>query len=156
MRVSRMTRVTTATALCMILSPVNGGVNRAAEAQDNGPSFPTQQPEPGPTHTPSLHQTVGSSQVGRPNPAPSTTMPSLDPVEGPNPMRDRMQENAAKSRNSERHKRLVDDTAKLLQLSNELKNEVDNTTKDELSVQVIQKAAEIEKLAHDVRERMKG
>jgi hypothetical protein len=140
----------------MVLSPVNGGVNRAAEAQDNGPGFPTPLPQPGPTHTPTLHQTVGAGQVGRPNPTPSTTIPSLDPNDGPNPMRDRMQENAAKSRNNERHKRLVDDTAKLLELSNELKSDVDKSTKDELSVQVIQKAAQIEKLAHDVQARMKG
>lgn len=154
MRVSKMTRVIPAAALCVILGPMNRGVSRVAEAQDGGTSRSSSTPPSG--HAPTLQQSVQSSQVGRPNPSPSTTMPSLDPMEGPNPMRDRMQENAARNRNSERHKRLVEDTTKLLQLSNELKSDVDKTTKDELSVQVIQKAAEIEKLAHDVRERMKG
>ena len=56
----------------------------------------------------------------------------------------------------ERHKRIVADTARLLALSTELKADVDKTTKNELSLDVIRKAAEIEKLAHDVKERMKG
>ncbi len=53
-------------------------------------------------------------------------------------------------------KQLADDTAKLLQLATELKTAVDKTTKDELSLEVIRKADEIERLAHDVKQRMKG
>lgn len=56
----------------------------------------------------------------------------------------------------ERHKRLLSDTAKLVELTNELKSEVDKANKDELSLEVVRKAAEIEKLAHDVKERMKS
>jgi hypothetical protein len=37
-----------------------------------------------------------------------------------------------------------------------LKTQVDKSTKDTLSVDVIKKAEEIEKLAHSVKERMKG
>jgi hypothetical protein len=37
-----------------------------------------------------------------------------------------------------------------------LKAQVDKSTKDTLSVDVIKKAEEIEKLAHSVKERMKG
>lgn len=59
-------------------------------------------------------------------------------------------------REDERRKRLITDTAKLVALTNELKAEVDNTSRDELSLDVIRKATEIEKLAHDVRERMKN
>lgn len=59
-------------------------------------------------------------------------------------------------REDDRRKRLLADTARLVALSNELKTEVDNTTRDELSIEVIRKATEIEKLAHDVRERMKS
>ncbi len=69
---------------------------------------------------------------------------------------ERFEEQAAKSRNSERFKRIQSDTEKLLQLSTELKADVDKSTKNELSLDVIRKAAEVEKLAHDVRERMKG
>jgi hypothetical protein len=50
----------------------------------------------------------------------------------------------------------VEDTDKLLALATQLKQEVDKTNKDVLSVDVIRKADEIEKLAHSVKERMKG
>lgn len=59
-------------------------------------------------------------------------------------------------REDERHKRLESDMAKLVELTNQLKVEVDKATKDELSLDVVRKAAEIEKLAHDVKERMKS
>lgn len=72
------------------------------------------------------------------------------------PNYERMQEQAAKGRNSERQKRLEADTEKLLRLATELKQDVDKTDKNTLSVDVIKKAEEIEKLAHSVKERMKG
>ncbi len=72
------------------------------------------------------------------------------------PSYERMQEQAAKSRNSERQKRLVADTDKLLSLAKELKQDVDKTDKNTLSLDVIKKADDIEKLAHSVKERMKG
>ncbi|MGB6691490.1 MAG: hypothetical protein WBE76_26945 [Terracidiphilus sp.] len=53
-------------------------------------------------------------------------------------------------------KRLADDTAKLLTLANELKAELDKTSKDTLSVSVIKKAEQVEKLAHKVRDEMKA
>jgi hypothetical protein len=43
----------------------------------------------------------------------------------------------------------------LLKLATDLKTEVDKTTKDTLSLGVIRKADEIERLAHDVKEKMK-
>jgi hypothetical protein len=66
------------------------------------------------------------------------------------------EEELAKLRNIERQKKLQDDTAKLLSLANELKADVDKSTKDTLSLDVVKKADEIEKLAHSVKERMKG
>ena len=57
--------------------------------------------------------------------------------------------------NLERKKQISDDTAKLLKLATDLKSEVDKTTKDTLSLGVIRKADEIEKLAHNVKEKMK-
>jgi hypothetical protein len=62
----------------------------------------------------------------------------------------------ALTQNSERQKKLVADTDKLLALATELKQEVDKTNKDVMSVEVIKKAEEIEKLAKSVKERMKG
>ncbi len=81
-------------------------------------------------------------------------LPSLgtepDPLAGSNSMK------LEHMRQDDRRKHLMADTARLLQLSTELKAEVDKTTKDELSLDVVRKAAEIEKLAHDVKERMKS
>jgi len=55
----------------------------------------------------------------------------------------------------DRQKQLADDTAKLLALANELKAEMDKSTKDTLSLKVVKKAEEVEKLARKVRDEMK-
>ena len=57
--------------------------------------------------------------------------------------------------NAERKKQIADDSAKLLKLATDLKAEVDKTSKDTLSLNVIRKADEIERLAHNVKEKMK-
>lgn len=57
--------------------------------------------------------------------------------------------------NLERKKQIVADSAKLLELANQLKQEVDKTDKDTLSLDVIRKADMIEKLAKGVKEKMK-
>ncbi len=68
----------------------------------------------------------------------------------------RIEREQEKARNNERQKKLVADTQKLLALATELKENVDKTNKDTMSVDVIRKADEIEKLAHSVKEKMKG
>jgi hypothetical protein len=55
----------------------------------------------------------------------------------------------------ERKRQITDDSARLLKLASDLKAEVDKTSKDTLSLGVIRKAEEIEKLAHNVKEKMK-
>jgi hypothetical protein len=55
----------------------------------------------------------------------------------------------------ERKNQLTVDTAKLLQLANELKAEMDKSSKDTLSLAVMKKAEQVEKLAHQVRQEMK-
>lgn len=89
---------------------------------------------------------------------PSASPPSLSaPPDGPNdPFRAGMEARRVKMQNDERHKRLVADTEKLLALSNELKQDVEKASKNEMSLDVIRKAAEIEKLAKDVKERMRS
>lgn len=57
--------------------------------------------------------------------------------------------------NAERRKQIADDSERLLKLATDLKAEVDKTTKDTLSLSVIRKADEIEKLAHSVKDKMK-
>ena len=57
--------------------------------------------------------------------------------------------------NAERKKQIAEDSAKLMKLAADLRAEVDKTTKDTLSLNVIRQADEIEKLAHSVKEKMK-
>jgi nitric oxide reductase activation protein len=82
--------------------------------------------------------------------------PGMDEPDAPNPLDTNRKEQQEKLRNNDRQKRLVADTDKLLSLATDLKAQVDKSTKDTLSVDVIKKADEIEKLAHSVKERMKG
>jgi hypothetical protein len=94
--------------------------------------------------------TTGQGPIGAaPNPS-LTTNGTLDPA------REKLQEQAAMTLAEQRHKRMITDADKLLQLATELKEDVDKSTKNEMSVTAVKKAAEIEKLAHDVKERMKG
>ena len=67
-----------------------------------------------------------------------------------------MEKDMAKRANKERQAALKRDTDKLLQLSTELKQYVDKSDENMLSLDVIKKAEEIEKLAHSVRDKMKG
>ena len=87
-----------------------------------------------------------------PNPAPNRFPDAVQQMQ--------MNEQQAKQQsfeaaNAERKKQIAEDSAKLLKLATELKAEVDKTTKDTLSLTVIRKADEIEKLAHGVKEKMK-
>jgi hypothetical protein len=89
----------------------------------------------------------------------SLVLPAANPVPDANARMDmhdkENKERAFKALNLERSKQIANDTARLLKLATDLKTEVDKTTKDELSINVIRKADEIEKLAHAVREKMK-
>jgi len=60
-----------------------------------------------------------------------------------------------KMRRAERQRRLAADTAKLLQLSAELKAEIVQSPKDQLPLDALRKAAAIEKLARDVESWLK-
>ena len=67
-----------------------------------------------------------------------------------------MEEQQARSRNSERQKRLVADTDRLLALVEDLKHQIEQADKDGQPADVTKKAEEIEKLAKSVKERMRG
>jgi hypothetical protein len=96
------------------------------------------------------------------NPPPQTGIPGTPQLpadavrDGANPMAGLNSAKLAHMREDDRRKRLLEDTTKLVELSNELKTYVEKTPKDALSLDVVRKAAEIEKLAHDVKERMKS
>jgi hypothetical protein len=68
----------------------------------------------------------------------------------------RIEREQAKKLNEQRHENLKRDTDKLVKLSNELKQYIDKSNENVLSLDVIKKAEEIEKLAHSVKEKMKG
>jgi hypothetical protein len=70
--------------------------------------------------------------------------------------RAKLDRDMAKRANLERQASIKADTDKLLKLSGELKDYVDRSNENILSLDVVKKAEEIEKLAHSVKEKMKG
>jgi hypothetical protein len=86
--------------------------------------------------------------------------PPMNPDKGDNAGADTMQQqmahDLAKKANEERQRTLKNDTDKLVKLAAELKDYVDKSSADVLSLDVIKKADQIEKLAHSVKEKMKG
>ncbi len=105
-----------------------------------------------------------SAQLGQ---APPSTQPSPAPGQGRisiggeddsenSPMIRRAAIKAEKQRNERRQKQIVDDTDKLLQLAQQLKDEVGKSDKNTLSASVVKRAEEIEKLAKGVKEKMKA
>ena len=67
-----------------------------------------------------------------------------------------MERERDKRLNKERQEAIRRDTEKLLTLATELKQYVDKTNENVLSLEVLKKAEEIEKLAHQVKEKMKS
>src|SRR5436190_9696431 len=72
------------------------------------------------------------------------------------PEQEKRERDQEKARNKERQHSLQKDTSQLLQLATELKEYVDKTNENTLSLDVIKKAEEIEKLAHKVKEKMRS
>jgi methionyl-tRNA synthetase len=73
-----------------------------------------------------------------------------------NEQRAKLEKELAKKANRDRQAQLQRDTENLLKLANELKQYVDKTNENTLSLDVVKKAEEIEKLAHSVKEKMKA
>ena len=105
---------------------------------------------------------AAKAQQSGPQPVPGTRTPGLAPIEGDRPDEGNdpvaAQQRASRARAAvdDRQKHIVDETAKLLQLATELKAAVDKSNKNELSLDVVKKAEDIEKLAHDVKQRMRS
>ena len=105
-------------------------------------------------------QNVGRQQTTAPNTTvPRSTMPSItgesevNLIDPTSTMREAQRYRAFAN---ERQKKMAQDTDKLLSLATELKQAMDKSNKNEMSLDVIKKAEEIEHLAHDVKIRMKG
>ena len=87
---------------------------------------------------------------------PQTRHDSNPPTADDAELHDRMMHDMEKKAAKERAAQLKNDTDKLLKLSVELKAYVDKADENVLSLDVIKKADEIEKLAKSVKDKMKG
>lgn len=97
----------------------------------------------------------GSARTGHaqlPTQHPDANTPMTDEDDARARLTHDMEKKAAK----ERAAALKSDTDKLLKLSIELKSYVDKSNENVLSVDVVKKAEEIEKLAKSVKDKMKG
>jgi hypothetical protein len=92
----------------------------------------------------------------RPLPASPGQAPASSDENDNDPMTHRAMAQQVERRNTQRQQDIVNDTARLFELAQQLKAEVEKSRKDQLSVSVVKKAEEIEKLAKAVKEKMKG
>ena len=97
------------------------------------------QTPPGQPHTTMLQQPIGQHVGG------------MDGPPGSNPIQN---ERLLRALNADRQKSLVSDTNKLLRLVNELNAEIARTNPNALTEAQLRKVAEIEKLAHNVKDKM--
>jgi hypothetical protein len=81
--------------------------------------------------------------------------PGTEQQQPKSPMERQVDRQAAKQRNIQRQQDIKRDTEKLLELATELKQYVDKTNENIISLDVIKKADQIEKLAKSVKEKMK-
>jgi hypothetical protein len=143
-------------AACMVIASLMlaaGDVARGQQGSGRGNSMQT-------VGLPSGASSSGDGTA--PTMVPSTkdrTPPAVPGMAAPDVGRDplaRNEDEMQRLHNNERQKKLVEDTAKLVALANELKAEVDKSDKNTLSLDVVRKADEIERLAKSVKDRMKG
>ncbi len=92
---------------------------------------------------------VGGGDSGSTDPQFRQRRNEADPAEK------QMEREHAKQLNKDRQAAIKRDTDKLLALATELKEYVDKSNEHVLSLDVVRKAEEIEKLAHHVKEKMK-
>lgn len=85
-------------------------------------------------------------------PAPAA-MPQVESRQ--DPAQKEMQDRMTREANKKRQQDIRDDTDKLFQLATELKAAVDKSNENLLSLEVVRKADEVEKLAKKVKEKMK-
>jgi predicted TIM-barrel fold metal-dependent hydrolase len=90
----------------------------------------------------------------------SSQQQEIDPQFGrerqKDPTAEKLERDREKALNKQRQTSLQKDTDRLLQLATELKQNVDKSNEHTLSLDVIKKAEEIEKLAKQVKDKMKG
>jgi hypothetical protein len=107
-----------------------------------GAAFPRQQPQV----SPGSGQSDSASQAA--------SVPAV-PARPETP-EEKAAQNISDGGSLQSSQQIAEESAKLLKLATDLKAEVDKTNKDTLSLRVVRKADEIERLAHNVRIRMKA
>jgi len=114
----------------------------------NTPNHPTDEPVQAgrPAPTPPASEQAGSAPAREPEKAVGT--PATEPVQAKQPA-------LTLPAGTPEQQQLEKDTAGLLQLVRELKAEVDKAGKDTLSLAAVRKADEIQKLAKNLKERMR-
>jgi hypothetical protein len=85
--------------------------------------------------------------------SPASVNPQIETRQ--DPAQKEMQERMAREANKKRQQDIRNDTEKLFQLATELKAAVDKSNENLLSLDVIRKAEDVEKLAKKVKEKMK-
>ena len=109
-----------------------------------------------------LAQTTVTPRPATRAPVTGTVNHSADPQFGqqrnaqPDPDEVKREKDMEKARNKERFASLKKDTDQLLALATELKKSVDEASENTLSLEVIHKTEEVEKLAKKVRDKMKA
>lgn len=96
------------------------------------------------------------ARTTREPPAPPLTTDTSTTDTEPDEGRDRLAREMAKKANLERQAQLKSDTDKIFKLAVELKDYVDKSNENTLSLSVLKKAEEIEKLARSVKDKMRG
>jgi hypothetical protein len=98
---------------------------------------------------------VGSSSTQFQTPA-QNQEPPFGREREKDPAEEKLEHQREKALNKQRQTALQKDTDHLLQLATQLKEDVDKSNEHTLSLEVVKKAEEIEKLAKSVKEKMKG
>ena len=101
-------------------------------------------------------QAHGNPSTQNPPPPSFPTQPGTTTGAPEDAAQQRIADEMAKKANLARQAALKNDTDKLLKLAEELKVSVDKSSANVLSLDVIRKAEEIEKLAHSVKDKMRG
>jgi len=98
----------------------------------------------------------GKAQTQAPSPRTPGRTESVPTTGDADDNQQRLARDMAKKANQSRQALLKADTDRLLKLAVELKDSVDKSSENVLSLDVVKKAEEIEKLAHSVKDKMKG
>lgn len=98
----------------------------------------------------------GQSSISQPGPLPSLSGRPRPLGDEPSQFPRDLEKKALKMRNEQRQKQIVSDASKLLALTRELEAEVDMLSTRPFAPATFKKAAEVEKLARSVKDKMKA